>query len=94
MNTDQGTARYLANPRACLRTNDSNALGMPRLWRSLKYECGCLHACESGSQAKAGGGGWIAVQNHQRPHATHGGQPLVMVYFNATQNDQPRQKVA
>ncbi|MCZ8108492.1 MAG: IS3 family transposase [Burkholderiales bacterium] len=43
-----------------------------RLWRSLKYECVYLHAWETGSQAKAGVGRWIAFYNHQRPHAAHG----------------------
>ncbi|EKE67165.1 transposase, partial [Oceanibaculum indicum P24] len=46
-----------------------------RLWRSLKYECVYLHAWETGSQAKAGIGHWVAFYNHQRPHAAHGGQP-------------------
>jgi putative transposase len=40
-----------------------------RLWRSLKYECAYLHAWETGSQARAGVGLWIAFYNHQRPHA-------------------------
>ena len=31
-----------------------------RLWRSLKYECVYLHAWETGSQAKAGIGGWMS----------------------------------
>jgi putative transposase len=34
-----------------------------RLWRSLKYECVYLHAWETGSQAKAGVGQWIAFYN-------------------------------
>jgi putative transposase len=37
-----------------------------RLWRSLKYECVYLHAWETGSQAKAGIGGWITFYNHHR----------------------------
>lgn len=43
-----------------------------RLWRSLKYECVYLHAFESGSQAKAGIGKWLAYYNAERPHSTHG----------------------
>jgi len=65
-----------------------------RLWRSLKYECVYLHAWETGSQAKAGVGRWITVYNHQRPHATHGGQPPAVVYFNHIETDQQGQRVA
>ena len=43
-----------------------------RLWRSLKYECVYLHAFETGSQAKAGIGKWLAYYNAERPHSTHG----------------------
>ena len=59
-----------------------------RLWRSLKYECVYLHAWETGLQAKAGIGQWIAFYNHQRPHAAHGGQPPAVVYFNTIETDQ------
>ena len=34
-----------------------------RLWRSLEYECVCLHAWETGSEAKAGVGKWIGFHN-------------------------------
>jgi len=43
-----------------------------RLWRSLKYECVYLYAFETGSQAKAGIGKWLAYYNAERPHSTHG----------------------
>ena len=43
-----------------------------RLWRSLKYECVYLHAFETGSQAKAGIGKWLAYYNAERTHSTHG----------------------
>ena len=43
-----------------------------RLWRSLKYECIYLYAFERGSAAKAGIGKWLAYDNADRPHATHG----------------------
>ena len=43
-----------------------------RLWRSLKYECVYLHAFETGPQAKAGIGKWLAYYNAERPHSTHG----------------------
>ena len=42
-----------------------------RLWRSLKYECVYLHAFETGSEAKAGIGKWLAYYNTERPHSTH-----------------------
>ena len=38
------------------------------LWRSLKYECVCLHAFEKGSEANAGIGKW----NSERQHSIHG----------------------
>jgi putative transposase len=65
-----------------------------RLWRSLKYDCVCLHAWETGSQARAGVGRRISFCNHLRPHAAHGGQPPAVVYFNATQTDQQVQAAA
>jgi len=43
-----------------------------RLWRSLKYECIYLNAFETGSQARAGIGKWLAYYNAGRPHYTHG----------------------
>ncbi len=43
-----------------------------RLWRSLKYECVYLNAFETGSEAKAGIGKWLAYCNTERPHSTHG----------------------
>jgi putative transposase len=65
-----------------------------RLWRSLKYECVCLHAWETGSQGRAGVGRWITFYNHQQPHAAHGGQPPAVVYFNQIETDQQGQRVA
>jgi putative transposase len=41
-----------------------------RLWRSLKYECVYLHAFETGSEARAGIGEWIAFYNRIRPHSS------------------------
>lgn len=43
-----------------------------RLWRSLKYECVYLNAFETGSEARAGIGKWLAYYNDERPHSTHG----------------------
>lgn len=43
-----------------------------RLWRSLKYECIYMNAFETGSQARAGIGKWLAYYNAERPHSTHG----------------------
>jgi putative transposase len=45
-----------------------------RLWRSLKYENVYLNAYETGSEARAGIGRWIAVYNQTRPHSSLGGQ--------------------
>jgi putative transposase len=41
-----------------------------RLWRSLKYENVYLHAYETGSEARAGIGEWIAFYNQTRPHSS------------------------
>lgn len=43
-----------------------------RLWRSLKYECVYMHAFETGSEARAGIGGWINYYNADRPHSALG----------------------
>ncbi len=77
-----GKARYLDN------------ISIERLWRSRTYERVCLHAWETGPQARAGVGRWITFYNHQRPHAAHGGQPPTVVYHNETQTDQEGQPVA
>jgi putative transposase len=45
-----------------------------RLWRSVKYECVYLHAFETGSEARAGLGRWIAYYNADRPHSALGGR--------------------
>ena len=65
-----------------------------RLWRSLKYECVCLHAWETGSQAKGAIGSWITFHNDWRPHTAHGGLPPAMVYFNRIATDRQAQPVA
>ena len=45
-----------------------------RLWRSLKYENVYLNAYETGSEARAGIGRWIAFYNQTRPHSSLDGQ--------------------
>jgi putative transposase len=45
-----------------------------RLWRSLKYENVYLNAYETGSEARAGIGRWIAFYNQTRPHSSLSGQ--------------------
>lgn len=45
-----------------------------RLWRSMKYACVCLHAFETGSEARAGLGRWSASCNADRPHPALGGR--------------------
>jgi Integrase core domain len=41
-----------------------------RLWRSLKYECVCLHAFETATDARNGIGDWIRFYGAARPHST------------------------
>lgn len=105
MNTDQGSqftsfawTDRLKRVGARISTDGKGRcldnIFIERLWRSLKYECVYLHAWETGSQAKAGVGRWIAFYNHQRPHAAHGGQPPAVVYFNAIETDQQARRVA
>jgi putative transposase len=43
-----------------------------RLWRFLKYECIYLNAFGTGSETRAGIEKWIAYDNAERPHTTHG----------------------
>ena len=44
-----------------------------RLWRSLKYENVYLNAYETGSEARAGIGRWLAFYNQVRPHSSLAG---------------------
>jgi len=44
------------------------------LWRSLKYECVCLHAFETGSEPRAGLSKWIGYYNAGRPHSALAGR--------------------
>lgn len=108
MNTDQGSqftsfAWTAPLKRAGIRISMDGKgrcidnVFIERLWRSLKYECVYLHACETGSQAKAGVGAWINFYNHRRPHTAHGGRPPAMVYWQKNEMNQPgqqQQKVA
>ncbi|MGF1605472.1 MAG: integrase core domain-containing protein, partial [Rhodothalassiaceae bacterium] len=64
-----------------------------RLWRTLKYECVYLHAWETGSQARAGIRKWMAFYNQTRPHSALGGKPPAVVYWQATDQNQPDQQV-
>ena len=52
-----------------------------RLWRSLKYECVYLQAFETGSEARAGIGRWIAYYNESRPHSLFDGRTPEEVYY-------------
>lgn len=51
-----------------------------RLWRSLKYECVYLNAFETGSEARAGIGSWIAYYNTERPHSALGDRTPAEAY--------------
>lgn len=52
-----------------------------RLWRTLKYECVCLHAWETGSETKAAIRKWMTFYSHQRPHSALGGKPPALAYW-------------
>ena len=56
-----------------------------RLWRSLKYECVYLQAFETGTDARAGIGHWMAYYNAERPHSTHGILTPDEAYENKTE---------
>ena len=45
-----------------------------RLWRSLKCECVYPHACETGSELRAGLSHWISYYNARRPHSALAGR--------------------
>jgi putative transposase len=57
------TAKAAAWTPSSLSVIARNHLSAPieRLWRSLRYDCVYLHAWETGSQARAGVGRWIAA---------------------------------
>ena len=48
-----------------------------RPWRSLKHECVYLNAFETGSEARAAIGSWIAPYSTARPHSALGGRTPV-----------------
>ncbi|HBZ43058.1 MAG TPA: hypothetical protein DEO85_03185 [Maritimibacter sp.] len=51
-----------------------------RLWRSLNYECVCLQAWKTGSEAKVGVGRCFESYNRKRPHSALGGQPPAVLH--------------
>jgi putative transposase len=55
-----GKGRYLDN------------IFIARLWRTLKYKCVCLHAWETGSQARAGVQNLMEFYNYHRSHIALG----------------------
>jgi putative transposase len=54
-----------------------------RLWRSLKYECVYLGEWVTGSQARAGIGGWFSFYNDRRPHSALDGHTPAEAYLRA-----------
>jgi putative transposase len=52
-----------------------------RLWRSLKYENVHLNAYETGSEARAGIGKWMAFYNQARPHSSLAGKTPDGLYY-------------
>ncbi len=51
-----------------------------RVWRSIKYEEVCLHACEAVSAAREGIGRYINFYNTRRPHLSHPARAPDVVY--------------
>ena len=108
MNTDQGSQFTSFVWTDCLRRSGVRIsmdgkgrfldnIFVERLWRSLKYECVYLHACETGSEARAGIRKWMEFYNHKRPHTAHGGQPPAVVYWlkkKEMETDQQARRVA
>ena len=45
-----------------------------RLSRSLKYECVCLHAFETGSEPRRGLTQWVGLYNARRSHSSLDGR--------------------
>jgi putative transposase len=65
-----GKGRWMDTVRACPRTGGGLAPSLiERLWQSLKSECICLHAFETGSETRAGIGKWMTCYNSERPHS-------------------------
>ena len=87
--TQAGTRISMDGKGRCI-----DAAVIERSWRSLDYDCVCLPAWETGSQAKAGVGAWMSLHDHQPPHSAHGGSPPAMVCQAATQSDRQAQQVA
>jgi putative transposase len=84
-NTDQGS--QFTSPRCTGVLHDARArismdgrgrwmdnVFIERLWRSLKYECVCLHAFETGAELRAGLSRWIGYYNVRRPHSALAGR--------------------
>ncbi len=98
MNTDQGNQftsfawtdrMWRSNVRISMDGKGGflDNIFVERLWRALKYECGQLHAWETGSEAKAGVKKWMDFYNHKRPHSALGGKPHAVIYWQ--RNKQP-----
>jgi putative transposase len=64
-----------------------------RLWRTMEYECVCLHAWETCSETKTAIGKRMTFYNHQRPHSALGGKPTALVYWQRNDISQPDQQV-
>ncbi|CAO3357867.1 Mobile element protein [Azospirillum palustre] len=50
----------------------------------MKYEWVCLHAFETGSEARVGIGRWIDYYNADRPHSALGGKTPDEAYQGTT----------
>ncbi len=58
----------------------------------MKCECVCLHAWETGLEARAGLRTWFDFHNRRRPHAALDGQPPDAIYRAGTTITQPGQE--
>ena len=76
-----GTGRFLDN------------IYSERLWRTLKYECVYLHACNTGSETKATIRKWMTFYNHQCPHSALGDKPPALVYRQRNDINKPGRQV-
>ena len=63
------------------------------MWRTLKYECICLHAWETGSEARAGVRKWMDFYNQKRSHSALGGNTPALVYWQRNETTKPDQQV-
>ena len=93
-NTDQGSQftsidfiKVLKNATIAISMDGKGAwrdnVFVERLWRTIKYEEGYLHAYRDVPEARAGIGQYLGFYNTKRPHSSLDGQTPDQAYFNA-----------